>query len=82
MKVSPQVQQKLAALRDADANVEVTIDLETQTLTLPDGESVTFPVDSFSRMCMLQGKDQLEYILSFKEDIKTYEVQRGIAVKA
>lgn len=79
VKVSPQVQKKLAALRGANADVEVTIDLETQTLTLPDGERVTFPVDSFSRMCMLQGKDQLEYILSFKEDIKSYEEQRGIA---
>ena len=79
VKVSPQVQKKLSVLRDADANVEVTIDLETQTLTLPDGESVTFPVDSFSRMCMLQGKDHLEYILSFKKDIKAYEEQRGIA---
>ena len=82
VKVSPQVQQKLAALRDADADVEVTIDLETQTLTLPDGEKVTFPVDSFSRMCMLKGKDQLEYILSFKEDIKAYEEQRGITAAA
>jgi len=76
IKVSPQVQQKLMALREADAAVEVSIDLEEQTLTLPDGEQVSFPVDPFSRMCMLQGKDQLEYILSFKEQILDYEEQR------
>jgi len=82
VKVAPEVQQKLMAMRESDASVQVTIDLETQEMTLPDGEKVSFPVDSFSRMCMLQGKDQLEYILSFKEQIKDYEQKRGITQAA
>jgi len=79
VKVAPEAQQKLMAMRESDAGVQVTIDLERKEMSLPDGEKVSFPVDSFSRMCMLQGKDQLEYIFSFKDQIAAYEKKHGIA---
>jgi 3-isopropylmalate/(R)-2-methylmalate dehydratase small subunit len=52
---------------------EVTVDLATQTLRLPDGSVVTFPIDPFSRTCLLEGVDELGYILRFEPRIEAHE---------
>jgi 3-isopropylmalate/(R)-2-methylmalate dehydratase small subunit len=54
----------------------VKIDLASQTLTLPDGTSVEFPIDAFSKHCLLEGVDELGYILKQDEAISAYEAQR------
>ena len=54
----------------------VKIDLASQTLTLPSGRSVTFPIDAFSRHCLLEGIDELGYILQQESAIAAYEAQR------
>lgn len=51
----------------------VEIDLESRTLTLPDGRAASFPIDGFARHCMLQGIDQLEFLLQQDEAISAYE---------
>jgi 3-isopropylmalate/(R)-2-methylmalate dehydratase small subunit len=53
-------------------NAEVTVDLESQTLTFPHG-SVTFPIDPFNKTCLLNGVDELGYILGFEEQISAFE---------
>jgi len=57
----------------ADASVQVTVDLASQTLRLPDGEAVTFPIDGFARDCLLEGVDQLGYLLKHGAQISAYE---------
>jgi 3-isopropylmalate/(R)-2-methylmalate dehydratase small subunit len=52
---------------------EVTIDLATQTVSLPTGHSVNFPIDPFSKNCLLRGVDELGYILGFDAKIAQYE---------
>ncbi len=54
-------------------NAEVTIDLESQTVSLPNAHNVTFPIDPFSKACLLKGVDELGYILSFEEQIAAFE---------
>jgi 3-isopropylmalate/(R)-2-methylmalate dehydratase small subunit len=54
-------------------NAEVTVDLATQAVNLPNGHSVSFPIDPFSKACLLKGVDELGYILSFEEKIAAYE---------
>jgi len=54
----------------------VTIDLAAQALTLPDGRAVEFPVDSFARHCLLNGIDELGYILRQEPAIAAYETKR------
>jgi len=71
--VDEETHQQLISLSAEDPSMEVTVDLETQTLTLPDGRQVTFPIDSFSRYCLLNGVDQLGFLLSLDEQIHTYE---------
>ena len=53
-------------------NTELTVDLESQTLTFPHG-SVTFPIDPFNKACLLNGVDELGYILGFEEQISAFE---------
>ena len=59
-----------------DPNAVVKIDLPNQTLTTPDGRSVEFPVDGFSKHCLVEGVDELGYILQQEPAIATYEAQR------
>jgi 3-isopropylmalate/(R)-2-methylmalate dehydratase small subunit len=57
-----------------DPQAELTVDLEAQTLTLPDGRAVKFPIDPFSRICLLNGVDELGYLLQHENAIRSYEV--------
>jgi 3-isopropylmalate/(R)-2-methylmalate dehydratase small subunit len=52
------------------------VDLAAQTLTLPDGRAIEFPVDPFSKHCLLGGIDELGYILQQEPAIAAYEAQR------
>lgn len=54
-----------------------TVDLENQQVSLPTGQSFTFTVDPFARACLLQGVDELGYILSFQDQIAAYEAAQG-----
>lgn len=77
--VSPDVYQKLLACQRADAKAQITVDLTEKKLTLPDGSTTTFPVDSFAQHCLLNGIDQLGYILSFEDKIKRFETDHTYA---
>jgi 3-isopropylmalate/(R)-2-methylmalate dehydratase small subunit len=52
---------------------EVIIDVEQTTLTLPDGAAVSFPLEGFARYCLLNGVDELGFLLSQNEAISKYE---------
>lgn len=64
---------KLFATVNADRAAKISIDLTTQTVTLPDGSTATFPIDDFAKHCLLNGIDQLGYLLSFDAEITKYE---------
>ncbi len=55
--------------------VEITLDLETRTLTLAEGRSVSFPIESFARYCLLNGVDETGYLLAQEAAITAYEVR-------
>jgi len=74
--VSPAVHAKLMANPEGS----VKIDLASQTLTLPDGEQVEFPVDAFSKTCMLEGVDELGFILQQDAAIAAYEQRRQFSL--
>jgi 3-isopropylmalate/(R)-2-methylmalate dehydratase small subunit len=61
----------------ANPGVEVTVDLATSSLQLPDGKSVQFPIEPFARYCLMHGVDQLGYLLSKNAEITAYEKQRA-----
>lgn len=74
--VDKQTHDQLFSLVEEDPTTEVRIDLDTQSLILPDGRRVEFPIDSFSKQCMLDGVDQLGYLLKLDDEIATFERTR------
>ncbi|HSG45353.1 MAG TPA: 3-isopropylmalate dehydratase small subunit [Anaerolineales bacterium] len=51
---------------------EFTVDLESQTLSFENG-SVQFPIDPFNKSCLLNGVDELGYIMGFEKEIAEFE---------
>jgi 3-isopropylmalate/(R)-2-methylmalate dehydratase small subunit len=71
--VSPEIHAELLAL---PADAKVSIDLPAQKLKLPSGRSVEFPVDEFSKHCLVNGVDELGYIQQQEPSIAAYESRR------
>jgi len=61
----------------ANPGVEVSIDLETRTLELPTGLTVEFPLENFARYCLMNGVDELGFLLARAEQIEAYEKAHG-----
>jgi len=59
-----------------NSGAEVEIDVAAATLSLPDGQSVEFPLDDFSQYCLLEGIDQLGFLRSKEVDISAFEQAR------
>ena len=60
----------------ANPGAEVEIDLETTTLNLPNGTKAKFPMEPFPRYCIMNGVDELGFILSKEAQIAAYEARR------
>jgi 3-isopropylmalate/(R)-2-methylmalate dehydratase small subunit len=70
----------LLAAVEANPAAEVAIDLPNQTLTLPGGRTVEFPVDEFSKHCLVNGVDELGYILQQEPAIAAFEAAHPAAI--
>jgi 3-isopropylmalate/(R)-2-methylmalate dehydratase small subunit len=64
---------QLVSLFEEDPKTTVTVDLASQTLTLPGGQRVSFPIDPFARHCLINGVDQLGFLLAEDPAIAAYE---------
>ncbi len=69
--------RRLFEMLGADPDAQVTVDLATQTVALPNKLSVTFQIDPFSRTCLLQGVDELGYLLGHSPAIAAYEAAQA-----
>ena len=74
--VPADVHSDLFAMVAKDPAIKVAVDLAAQKLTLPDGRAVEFPVDSFSKHCLLEGVDELGYIVKNEAAIAAFEARR------
>jgi 3-isopropylmalate/(R)-2-methylmalate dehydratase small subunit len=72
----------LLAAVTTDPDATVAIDLVAQTLTLPTGRKVEFPVDEFSKHCLVEGVDELGYILQQAPAISAFEAAHPQAINA
>jgi 3-isopropylmalate/(R)-2-methylmalate dehydratase small subunit len=82
VQVDAATHAKLVAAVKANPKAQLSIDLAKQELSFPKAELgsgpqlneiVKFPIDNFAQHCLLNGIDQLGYILSFDDKIKAYE---------
>jgi 3-isopropylmalate/(R)-2-methylmalate dehydratase small subunit len=71
--VDAETHRMLFELAEEAPRAELAIDLAAQTVTLPTGQKVSFPIDGFSKTCLLKGIDELGYLLSFENRIAAYE---------
>ena len=73
IEVDEETYHLLVSLCEEDPETQLQVDLATQTVTLPDGQTVGFPIDGFAKTCLLEGVDQLGYLLKQVDTISTYE---------
>jgi 3-isopropylmalate/(R)-2-methylmalate dehydratase small subunit len=67
------VDEKTHAWLLANPGAELDIDIASTTLKLPDGTAVNFPLEGFAKYCLLNGVDELGFLLSQADAISTYE---------
>ena len=74
--VPKDVHSELMDAVTANPSIRVDVDLATQTVSLDGGKVINFPIDPFSKTCLLKGVDELGYILGFENLIAAYEAGR------
>jgi 3-isopropylmalate/(R)-2-methylmalate dehydratase small subunit len=62
------------------SGITLKIDLATQTVTLAGGRTVEFPIDPFAKQCLIEGVDELGYMLNQQPAIAAYEAKRADSV--
>jgi 3-isopropylmalate/(R)-2-methylmalate dehydratase small subunit len=80
VEVDPETHRQLLSLVAEDPEAQVTVDLMDQLLTLPDGREVSFSVDNFSRTCLIEGTDQLGFLMKQGTHITEYELAHSARV--
>jgi 3-isopropylmalate/(R)-2-methylmalate dehydratase small subunit len=73
VEISPDEHRALLKLLAENPDARLTVDLAQQALVLPDEESFTFPIDEFSKTCLLKGVDELGYLLDLETQIAAFE---------
>jgi 3-isopropylmalate/(R)-2-methylmalate dehydratase small subunit len=74
--VSKDVHQQLRDALEANPDLQVSVDVETQAFTWPGGPSVNFAIDAFAKHCLLAGVDEIGYVQQHEAQIAAYEAQR------
>lgn len=71
--VDEETYHQLVSLCEEDPSTELRVDLASQSVTLPDGRAVPFPIDGFSKHCLLNGVDELGFLIGEDPFISAYE---------
>lgn len=75
--VSPEFLSKIFASIESDPNTEFEVDLEKQTFTiLATGESEEFEINPYKKHCLQNGLDDIDYLVSMKDDVEAFEKQK------
>jgi len=75
--VSPDVHELLRQMVAENLFLKLRVDLAAQRLMLPSGQGIKFPVDPFAKHCLLEGIDELDYVLQQEAAIAAYESEGG-----
>jgi 3-isopropylmalate/(R)-2-methylmalate dehydratase small subunit len=67
---------------EGDPNTEITVSLEHQRISLPGGESETFDINPYKKTCLTNGYDDIDYLLSLRDEIRDFENSRANLVIA
>ena len=78
--VDQETYHQLVSLCQEEPETRVTVDLERQMVLLPDGQQISFPIDPFAKHCLLNGVDQLGFLMSQSAAIDAYEARHPARV--
>jgi 3-isopropylmalate/(R)-2-methylmalate dehydratase small subunit len=73
--VTEEFLEKIFAAIRKDPATRINVDLEAQTISLPTGESETFEINNYKKTCVLNGYDDIDYLLSIRGEIEQFEKQ-------
>ena len=76
IQVTPEYLKELLALVTEKPDTKLTIDLENQLLSTPAGE-LEFEIDPYKKVCMINGYDDIDFLISKKEKIEAFEQERS-----
>ena len=79
--VDQETYYQLVSLFEEDPTTTLTVDLANQALTLPGGQRVSFPIDAFTKHCLLNGVDQMGFLLGEDAQIAAYEAGHAARVQ-
>lgn len=74
VQVSDAFLQKIIQLVTSNPDAQITVDLNAQLVTLPDGTSESFDINAYKKTCLANGYDDIDYLLSLRNDIKQFEL--------
>jgi 3-isopropylmalate/(R)-2-methylmalate dehydratase small subunit len=78
LQVSDEVLARLLAAIEADPTLELAVDLLSQTLAVPAwGETFSFAIDAYKKECLLNGYDDIDFLVNQKPAIEAFEKQRA-----
>jgi 3-isopropylmalate/(R)-2-methylmalate dehydratase small subunit len=59
---------------EKNPKTKITVDLATQKISLEDGSNENFDINAYKKTCLMNGYDDIDYLLSMRDDIKQYEL--------
>jgi 3-isopropylmalate/(R)-2-methylmalate dehydratase small subunit len=75
VQVSDAFLKNIFQLIENNPQAQVEVNLEKQTVTLPDGTSETFDMNPYKKACLINGYDDIDYLLSLKEEIRAFDIK-------
>lgn len=77
VQVSEEFLQKIFSAVQQDPQTPLEVDLEQQIIRLPhSGDEASFDINAYKKECLLNGYDDIDYLLSQKDKIEAYEASR------
>lgn len=74
VQVSPGFLTEIFSAIEADPRMKLSIDLPTNTIALPDGRHELFEISAYKKECLINGYDDIDYLLGMKDEIDAFEV--------
>jgi 3-isopropylmalate/(R)-2-methylmalate dehydratase small subunit len=78
LQVSDEILARLLAAIEENPQLELVVDLPSQTLAVPAwGETVSFAIDPYKKECLINGYDDIDFLVNQKSAIEAYEQKRA-----
>lgn len=74
VQVSDNYLKKIFAAIERNSSTIITVDLERQRVLLEDGSSESFDINPYKKTCLINGYDDIDYLLNLRNEIKQFEL--------